>query len=134
LLKQCIHELSRLELPQIFDRLSYPDEPQGNFQFTADGHDYPTFCRTVQLGQGDTAYGRDLLEQLCLGYRILPGRGIKDQKRLMGRSGQLSCYDPADLLQLLHKIDLRMETARSVHYHHIRFTCQSSLAGIKNDR
>src|SRR3954471_11317764 len=83
-LEQGLDEVVRIELTQVLDTLTDPDEPHGNLQLIGDAQDDASLSGSIQLREDDTRNRHRLREDLCLGYRILAARRINHQPGLVG--------------------------------------------------
>src|SRR4051812_39557621 len=84
-LEKCLDEIVRIELAQILDTLTNPDEPHGNLQLIGDSQDDATLSGSIQLREDDTRNGHRLREDLCLGYRILTAGRVDHEPGLVRR-------------------------------------------------
>src|SRR5437763_3409625 len=106
-----VDELLGIELDQVSGRLAHTDELDGDSQLLLDGQDDPALGRAVELGQDDPGHVDRLAELLGLVEPVLAGRGLDDQQHLPEGPAR-TVHDAAELLQLLHEVDLAVEPPR----------------------
>ena len=74
----------------------------------------PPFEVEFELGQDHPGQADGLVERQGLGQPVLAGRRIEHEDRLGSRSRQTLVDDAPDLRQLVHQVDLGMETAGGI--------------------
>ena len=73
----------------------------------------------VQLGQHRAGHFHRFAEEPRLDEAVLAGGGVDGKQGFMGAAGYLLGDNPADLLELLHQINLGMQAAGGVDDYHV---------------
>ena len=110
-----------IEFIEVFRGFAGSDDSDGQLQLAGNGEHDAALGRAVQLGQNNAGYTESFVEQAGLLQGVLPLAGVEDEQYFV-RSARI---DPAHhalhLLQLLHQVGLRMQSARGVGEQHIDF-------------
>src|SRR5437763_3871788 len=108
-----LDELVGVELDEVVGRLAEADQLDRNGQVRLDRQGDAALGRAVQLGQ-DNAGDPDRVGELPgLDQSVLAG-GRVDHEQYLGDPARVPLGNAADLLELLHEVDLGVEAAGSV--------------------
>src|SRR3712207_3121571 len=106
--EQRFRKLASTERVEVSDLLADRDQLYRHPDLVGDRECDPTLRRPVELGQYDPRDTHDLVEELGLPQAVLPRGRVYRQENLVRRSRHLALYHPAHLLELRHKVDLRV--------------------------
>ena len=95
-------------------------------------HD-PALGGAVELGEHHARHVDGLGELAGLREPVLTGRRVDDEQHLLERSGR-AVDDAAELLQLLHQVDLRVQPAGGVDEHEVGVAALRRAHRVEHDR
>src|SRR3990170_4440232 len=95
-------EVLRIERLEIVE--TFADGVDGKLEALGDGHKDAAARRAVELGHHDPGDARDLLEDLDLIERVLPGGGVEHEDDTVRRSRVELLQHPHDLGELGHEV------------------------------
>src|SRR5439155_17305529 len=133
LLEQRVDELVGVERDEVVDRLAEADQLDRYAQVGLDRERDAALGGAVELGQHDATDLDGLGELLGLYEAVLPGRRIEDEQHLGDLAGRLVGH-AADLAQLLHEVDLRVQPAGGVGQHQVVPASRGPFDGVEHDR
>src|SRR5689334_22906826 len=107
-------EILSVERPQIVERLPYADQLDRQAELVRDRDRDAALRAAVELRQRNAGHADRLAEETRLLQAVLPGRRVDDEQRLMRGALQLPLDHAADLRELLHEVQLRVQAARGV--------------------
>src|SRR4030067_161162 len=90
-------EACGIERPQVVDRFSHADEPDGDVGFLRDREDHPSLGGPVQLGENDARYAGELPEGLCLSDRVPAVGRVENEEHLLRSALDFPPDDAHDL-------------------------------------
>ena len=102
--EECRGELARIERAKVVHPLPYADPGDGCRELATHGDGDATASSPVELRQHETSHPERLGEDASLCQRVLPGRCIDDQQRLVRGIRDLARDDASYLAQLLHEV------------------------------
>ena len=103
----------------------------GNLQPLRDGENHAALGGAVELGDDQAGHAQPLVEFLRLRDRILPDGSVEHQQHLV-RCARVEAREHAlDLLELLHEVSLRVQSAGRVGDQHIDVARARGLSASK---
>ena len=114
-----LDELFAVEYAQLVDAFSNADVTDRDVELVADADYHAAFGRAVEFGDGERSDLRRLRELPGLLESVLSGRAVQHEHHLVRRAGDHLAHDVADFGQLVHQVDLVVQTARRVDQHHV---------------
>ena len=121
----------RVEGAQILDGFTDADPFHWHGELALDADDYAAFGGAVELGEDHARDWCGLGEELGLADGILAGGRIENQQGLVRGLGDLAADDAVDLLQFLHEVGFRLQTAGRIDDENIDVAGLGCLDGIK---
>src|SRR5262249_25559796 len=119
---------------QIVNFFTEPHEPDRNPEPVGNRNHHSPLCGAVKLGQDYPGERDRIAEDLRLAERILSGVRIQHQPGFVRSPRQFTARDPRDLFQLLHQVDLGLQTPRGVDYYRPRIARDGGLDRIEGNR
>src|SRR3990170_3233281 len=113
-------EVLRIERLEIIETFADADGVDGKLEALGDGHKDAAARRAVELGHHDPGDARDLLEDLDLIERVLPGGGVEHEDDAVRRSRVELLQHPNDLGELGHELGFVLEAPGGVDEEHVR--------------
>src|SRR5262245_7043685 len=112
-------EVLRIERLEVVEALADAHRVDGELKALRDGDQDAAPCRAVELGHDEAGHARDLLEDLHLIDRVLPGGGVEHEHDAM-RSALIELFQHAhNLGELGHEVRLVLQAAGGVDEEHV---------------
>ena len=124
-----LDELFAVEYAQLVDAFSDADVTDRDVELVADADYHAAFGCAVEFGDGERSDLRRLRELPGLLESVLSGRAVQHEHHLVRRAGNYLAHDVADFGQLVHQVDLVVQTARRVDQHHVGAAGNTGVQG-----
>src|SRR5215813_307124 len=127
-------ECHRVELAEVFDRLTDTDIADRNAELSSDRERNPATGRPIELGERHCGRTCRVHELARLRQRVLTRGGVDHEQGFVRSTGDLASDHTSDLLQLLHELFTCVQTSRRVDQHDVHAARQRRLEPVEYDR
>ena len=119
---------------EIVDPLADADIADRQLQVVGDGHGDAAFGRAIELGEDDAVDAGDRHELARLREAVLADGRVEHEQDLVRRAFDLARGDPANLVELGHQVDARVQPPRGVDQENITVPRLARGNSIEHDR